>query len=254
MSETLAVYVDGFNLYYGLHEVSGRRHLWLDLVALASKLRPRSALVKVKYFTAPVLNDPGAQSRQSDYLAALTAQNPGLIDIINGRYQAKPKACRRCNHSWTEYEEKETDVNIAAHLVADAALKMSDAALIVSADSDLAPAVRVARMMNPNLFIAAVFPPRRLSSELQALMPASFHLGVQRIKRSQLPQMVFDATGGGHGRDPRNGARGFRQRSKLRGAGRGGPPMIRFAVLICNLPRAEYTQQTTPKYGAFQCA
>ncbi|ORA79469.1 NYN domain-containing protein [Mycobacterium malmoense] len=168
LSETLAVYVDGFNLYYGLHEVSGRRHLWLDLVALAS---------------------------QSDYLAALTDQNPGLIDIINGRYQAKPKACRRCNHSWTEYEEKETDVNIAAHLVADAALKMSDAALIVSADSDLAPAVRVARTMNPNLFIAAVFPPRRFSSELQALMPASFHLGVQRIKRSQLPQMVFDATG-----------------------------------------------------------
>ena len=195
MPETLAVYVDGFNLYHGLHAASGRKYLWLDLVALARNLRPRSNLIKVKYFTAQVLNDPKAQSRQSDYLAALAAQNPGLIDIHNGRYQAKSKSCHRCNHSWTEYEEKETDVNIAVHLVADAALKMTDAALIISADSDLAPAVRVARNMNPNVFIAAVFPPKRFSGELQTLMPASSHLGLHRIKRSQLPQSVRDAAG-----------------------------------------------------------
>ncbi|HEY5853847.1 MAG TPA: hypothetical protein VIW24_07285 [Aldersonia sp.] len=51
----------------------------------------------------------------------------------------------------------------------------------LSADSDLAPAVRMARRVNPHLFIAAAFPPKRFSAELQNLMPRSFHLGMSKI-------------------------------------------------------------------------
>ncbi|KZS64625.1 NYN domain-containing protein [Mycobacterium ostraviense] len=159
MTERLAIYVDGFNLYHGLHDKWRCRYLWLDLGALGRSIRPRSKLVKIKYFTAPVLNEPNALSRQSGYQAALVAHNPGLIEVIQGRYQTKRKTCHACHRSWTEYEEKETDVNIAAHLVSDAAIGVSDAAIIISADSDLVPAVKAARAMNPSLFIAAAFPP-----------------------------------------------------------------------------------------------
>jgi uncharacterized LabA/DUF88 family protein len=170
--------------------------LWLDLGALGHAIRPRSQLEKIKYFTAPVLNEPNALSRQSSYQAALTAHNPGLIEVIQGRYQQKQKTCSGCRRSWTEYEEKETDVNIAVQLVSDAALGVSDAAIIVSADSDLVPAVKAARAMNPALFIAAAFPPERYSNELKTLMPRSFHIGAQRIRQSQLPQTVTDAASG----------------------------------------------------------
>jgi uncharacterized LabA/DUF88 family protein len=196
VSERLAVYVDGFNLYHGLHDKWRCRYLWLDLVALGRAIRPRSNLVKVKYFTAPVLNAPDAASRQSAYQAALTVHNPGLIEIIQGRYQTKQKTCNGCRRAWTEYEEKETDVNIAVHLVSDAAQGVSDAAIIVSADSDLVPAVEMARTMNPALFIAAAFPPKRYSRELETLMPSSFHIGAPRIKQSQLPQTVTDSNSG----------------------------------------------------------
>lgn len=196
VAERLAIYVDGFNLYHGLHDKWRCRYLWLDLGALGRAIRPRSKLVTIKYFTAPVLNQPGALSRQSSYQAALTAHNPGLIEVIQGRYQQKQKACNGCGRSWTEYEEKETDVNIAVHLVSDAALGTSDAAIIVSADSDLVPAVKAARTMNPTLFIAAAFPPERYSNELKSLMPSSFRIGAQRIKQSQLPPTVTDATSG----------------------------------------------------------
>lgn len=67
VAETLAVYVDGFNLYHGLHQATARRHLWLDLGALAQSLRPQSVLTKVMYFTAPVLNDAAGLSNQQDY-------------------------------------------------------------------------------------------------------------------------------------------------------------------------------------------
>jgi uncharacterized LabA/DUF88 family protein len=90
------------------------------------------------------------------------------------------------------YEEKETDVNIATALVADVAVGATQAALIVSGDSDLAPAVRTARAIAPKTFIAAAFPPRRYSAELASLMPASFHISVAKVRAAQLPRIVTD--------------------------------------------------------------
>ena len=75
--ERLAVYVDGFNLYHGLHDATGTELLWLDLVKLARNLRPKSSIVRVKYFTAMVTGDPEAQSRQDRYISALKALYPG---------------------------------------------------------------------------------------------------------------------------------------------------------------------------------
>lgn len=190
--ERLNVYVDGFNLYHGLHDRARCRWLWLDLVALAERLRPRSDVQLVHYFTAPVLGQPLSQSRQQEYQDALVAHNGSRIRIVQGRYQNKSKRCRSCGCAWTEREEKETDVNIAVTLVSDAAQGAMDAALIVSADSDLAPAVRAARKLNPDLFIAAAFPPKRFSAELRSLMPASFHIGRATILDSMLPESVDD--------------------------------------------------------------
>ncbi|MGW8887317.1 NYN domain-containing protein [Streptomyces sp. NPDC055749] len=194
----LIVYVDGFNLYHGLHERYGRKFLWLDLEKLAQTLRPQDRLAKVKYFTAPVMNDPGALSRQDAYLQALTAHSGTAIEIIKGRYQSKQKQCRKCGSQWTQYEEKETDVNIAVSLVADIATKTATAAMLISADSDLSPAVRKARSLGPGTHIMAAFPPKRFSNELKKLMPASFSIGRGRFSGAQLPAKVLDPVTG-HG-------------------------------------------------------
>lgn len=181
------MYVDGFNLYHGLKDQSGRAMLWLDLVALAQSFRPAQRLISVKYFTAPVLGDPQAQGRQAHYQNALRQMYPNQLEITQGRYQARSVSCFSCGHTYTKYEEKETDVNIATTLLTDAALHNMDTAIVVSADSDLAPAVRAALKLHPPLFITAAFPPQRRSSELQALMPASFPIGRNKIAQSQLP-------------------------------------------------------------------
>lgn len=191
----LIVYVDGFNMYHGMKEKFGRRLLWLDLVALSSSLRPKSSLIQVRYFTAPVLDNQYAASRQGRYQQALIANGNGLVDIVQGRYQKKPMQCLKCGVSWTQYEEKETDVNIATAIVADAAEGVADSLLVVSADSDLVPAVRAAQKVNPQLFVAAAFPPARYSAELKKLMPSSFHIGTTKLTQSQLPKVVKDADG-----------------------------------------------------------
>ena len=87
----VAVYVDGFNLYFGLRERYGRKYLWLDLQVLAaSLLRPDQSLEKVRYFTARVRNDVAGQQRQSDYLDALGERSP-LVEIRDGRFQEMPR-------------------------------------------------------------------------------------------------------------------------------------------------------------------
>jgi hypothetical protein len=87
-AERVAAYIDGFNLYYGIRK-DGRRHLWLDIEGLIrSLLKPEQQLVAVRYFTAPVRDDPAALSRQQLYWNALGAHS-NLLEIRVGRFQRK---------------------------------------------------------------------------------------------------------------------------------------------------------------------
>jgi uncharacterized LabA/DUF88 family protein len=191
-----AVLVDGFNLYHGMKKQRGRRYLWLDHVELAKRLRPRDQIVDVRYFTAQVLDDPAGAGRQQTYLDALEAANPGVLTVVRGRYQRKQVRCRACGAGWVSYEEKETDVNIAVSLVEIAASGAIDTVLVVSADSDLCPAVRSARMVNPRLTMVPAFPPHRRSGELRALLPSAFTISETKLRQSQLANVVADpATG-----------------------------------------------------------
>ncbi|MFI1952981.1 NYN domain-containing protein [Streptomyces xinghaiensis] len=191
-----AVLVDGFNLYHGMKRQRGRRYLWLDHVELASRLRPRDQIVDVRYFTAPVLDDAAAAGRQETYLKALRAQNHGVMKIVEGRYQRKRLRCRACGAGWIGYEEKETDVNIAVALMEIAAAGSVDTVLIVSADSDLCPAVRSARGVNQELTMVPAFPPHRRSGELSTLLPSAFTISETKLRQSQLPSVVKDPVSG----------------------------------------------------------
>ena len=152
-------------------------------------------MVAVRYFTALVRDDPQALARQRTYLDALTAHRGG-VEVVLGRYQSKTISCRQCGSTWPSYEEKETDVNIAVSIVADAAAAASDLALIISADSDLGPAIRTARSLNPGRGMIAAFPPRRSSFEIRSLIRGAFTVAAVDLRNSLLPEAVRDpATG-----------------------------------------------------------
>jgi hypothetical protein len=158
-------------------------------------VRPHDQILAVRYFTAEVKDDPDGLARQRTYLSALVA-NSCAVEIVLGRYQTKRMTCRQCGSAWITYEEKETDVNIAVALVADAAASASEVALIVSADSDLCPAIRTARALNPRRRMIAAFPPRRSSFEIRSLIRKPFTLAVADIRNSLLPESVADGASG----------------------------------------------------------
>jgi len=92
--ERVIVYIDGFNLYFGMREKGWRRYYWLNVHSLAKNLlKPYQELVTTKYFTSRVSstpNDPEKAKRQGEYLEALnTVQG---CEIFYGHYLEKQYA------------------------------------------------------------------------------------------------------------------------------------------------------------------
>ncbi len=166
-------YIDGFNLYFGcLKQVPHCR--WLDVEALARQLckenNPDTEIVGIKYFTAPIkagLSPRGLDSvkAQSTYLRALNAHCPS-IEIIEGKYfivsgsyygDTKPIDFSK-KHKVLRPEEKQTDVNIALHMLSDVTDDLCDQQVLFSNDSDYAPIFAMIRQRHPKIRLGVVPP------------------------------------------------------------------------------------------------
>jgi uncharacterized LabA/DUF88 family protein len=79
--------------------------------------------------------------------------------------------------------------------VEDATLRNYDTAIVISADSDLCPAVRSAKRLHPTANIVVVFPPKRHSDELKKATDEAFTIGTANLRQAQLPQTITDARG-----------------------------------------------------------
>lgn len=190
MSTRAIVYIDGFNLYHSICDL-GEPHLkWLDLWSLSEKLlKGDQQLVAVKYFTAYATWRPASYRRHQRYVDALKAR--GVLPII-GRFKAKTVHCHaRCRQSYITHEEKETDVNIGVHLMADALRDRFDRALVISADTDLNSAVSCTRSEAPGKRIDIVAPPGRKGRNSAAL----FEVTKGRVRGSLLPKETQTAEG-----------------------------------------------------------
>ena len=196
-TQRVAVYVDGFNLFYGLRSKGWRRYYWLDVHRLAENLlRSGQTLAAVRYFTARIFpdpRDPGKQERQNTYLDAL-ATLPSL-DIHYGHFLSKTRRCPDCGEISKTYEEKMTDVNIAVELLRDAYGDLFDTAIVVSADSDLARPITAITEQFRDKRIVVAFPPGRASKRLRSIAAASFIIGPGVLGNSQLSESIYMQNG-----------------------------------------------------------
>ena len=71
-NERVIVYIDGFNLYFGLKDSGWSKYFWLNLHRLSTNLlRPNQTLVHTKYFTAKISKPESKRKRQQAFLSAL---------------------------------------------------------------------------------------------------------------------------------------------------------------------------------------
>ncbi len=191
--ERVVAYIDGFNLYFGMREAGFDKCRWLDVVKLInSLLEPNQELIKVKYFTSRVSNNPDKQKRQSTYLDALESTG---TQIIYGNYQDNNTECNRCGHVWKSAKEKMTDVNIATSIIVDAFKDKYDMAMLISGDSDLSPPIKAIHELFKQKRVFIAFPPKRHNSTMAIVSRGSMIIGRKKLVDAQFNEEVISKTG-----------------------------------------------------------
>lgn len=217
------VYIDGYNLYYGC--LKGTSFKWLDLFTLFEQrilpsilharqgqpVRAELAPLGIKYFTAMIVEKaaraPDSVSSQARYHTALEKLYQGRLEIIKGYYSVIPvnakmidpddpgKWPRDCDSRlvW-KLEEKQTDVNLALHAYHDAITGQVDQVVMVTNDTDIAPAMAMIRKHTP-VVIGLVVPTtdhqRIPNTELANLSHwIRSHIRQDELAASQLPRVI----------------------------------------------------------------
>ena len=202
------VYIDGYNLYYGL--LKGTPWKWLDLELFSkSLLNPDHEIVSIVCFTAPVKthpHDPAALDRQKIYLQGLS-KNP-LIKTVLGYYTKNDtllpfsdERCGLCDVTKDGFvpvkklEEKRSDVNIAVAMLLDAVRTDTESFVLITGDSDQVGAIEALRYELGKSVL--VFNPHvGLSQHLKRV--ASYYKNIPRDlpAKCQLPEEIPVGTHG----------------------------------------------------------
>lgn len=192
VSERVVAYIDGLNVYQGLSAKGWRQLLWLDYQGLVEDLLyPDQSLEGIKYFTAHRRNPPESYARQEAYFRALDAQ--GGVQRIEGKFEKNKLPCVHCGRMTETFKERRTDVNLASHLIGDAAHDRFDLALLISGDSDFLEPVRQVQLLGKKVKLAR--PPARRSDELADAADHMMDIRKNHLARNQLPNPVTSTAG-----------------------------------------------------------
>lgn len=145
-------YIDAFNLYFGALKHNGCK--WLNVENWLDHQFPKNQITRIKYFTArvkPFEGDRTSCERQETYLSALSSLP--RVEIIEGHYlqkETKALLAKQPARGSREVriirsEEKQSDVNLACHLLLDAVRERHQAAIVVSGDGDLSTPIQMTR-------------------------------------------------------------------------------------------------------------
>ena len=211
-----AFFVDGYNLYYGALHASPYK--WLDLQALLKSILqiqvPHATVASIDYYASPVIARLATRGQASNeahnrYIRALQARGVavtlGSHRLAPGyapRHIAGQQASRQDQVKIWQLEEKQTDVNVALGMyrTASPAEQLEiEQIVLVSGDTDLAPALALIRQDFPKLQLGVILPHRGEPNELVHEPPGSLrkhcdwmrrYLCEEELKACQLPPKV----------------------------------------------------------------
>lgn len=190
------VLVDGFNLYHAVDELGVPGLKWLNLAKLAKSLSvsvsrrlgvAEVVVEKVQYFSAVAEWNRDKAGRHKRYIKALKRFD---VECTLGSFKLGRHTCRAdCGQSFQRHEEKQTDVNMALALALGASRDLYDLAIVISNDTDFAPAIQVATGYGKK--VAVVTPPgRKPQHELSQKATFIHLLGRDEIAAAQFPDPV----------------------------------------------------------------
>ena len=193
--QRVVAFIDGLNLHHAIASLRRQELEWVDLKALSKVFLNSKVeqLTEVFYFSTFAKHvAESTQKRQIAYIKAL--ELTGIRPIL-GHFKEKNRGCPACKHTWIGHEEKESDVNIALYLIDSAYQGLFDRALVITNDSDLAPAIQMTRERFPEKRITTVAPPNYYhSNELIKVSSDKARIRPKHLEHCLLPAVVTDAS------------------------------------------------------------
>lgn len=190
MALRVEAFIDGFNFYHSLPVINeSRQYRWLNLHKLCRSFCRRDDLLSSVYcFTALAPWDGHKRKRHETYIQALESTG---VKIIQDRFQNVTRKCRRCKNEYKTFEKKHTDVNMALQLLRSAYENKCDKFLIITADSDFAPAIQMIARKFPDKSMQLVLPFQKHSKELEKELLQSSRGHKSKIKIQHLQDNLF---------------------------------------------------------------
>ncbi|GBR72817.1 hypothetical protein NO1_0281 [Candidatus Termititenax aidoneus] len=187
-------FIDGFNLYHAIDNLGFNHFKWLDIPKLMNLFvdKKLQKIEAIYYFSAYAYWRQSS-ARHKLYVSALTRN--GVIPVM-GKFKQKNKKCNKCGNSWIAHEEKESDVNLALYLVKSAFYKQYDEAFIVTQDSDFAPALKMAKEVNPEAKLKIITPPNIIPSrELVRIADKAASIKASHLQKCLLLEKITSPGG-----------------------------------------------------------
>jgi len=187
--EKVIFFIDGFNLYHSIaNERRFNKYKWIDLSKLANNfITKKEHIEEIYYFTALTPWSLDKTNRQKIFIKAQELKG---TKIVYGEFRKKDRRCRLCKKTYTTFEEKRTDVNIAIYLFKLAIQDKFDKAYIISGDSDLIPSIEAVKTLFPHKQIGVIIPIGRRAELLK--QKCDFHMKIKEkhLKSSILPDII----------------------------------------------------------------
>ena len=205
------VYIDGFNFY---HSLKNTPYKWLNIEALISSILDSSwhNIIKIKYFTAKTPFSESAQRQDLYFRAISTLQK---VEIVYGKFKRRHIQIRK-NYveklsvlkgdskklkyiksilgenivQFPTHEEKETDVNIATHIIYDCCKENIGSIVLLSNDTDLKLPLWFARKKLKKRVIVITPIEMETHQDLQKISNKTLSLTENHLKNSQFPEIV----------------------------------------------------------------
>jgi len=196
----VAALIDGFNLYHALDNYDrGRdkadkaryqKYKWLCLTSLVKRfIAPNTeTLALVEYFTTYPPWSPDKEQRHRLYVMAQRSMG---VTVTFGEFKERIIKCKaECKKEFRRWEEKQTDVNIATRIIELAQTPGIGKIILVTADSDQVPALKLAKKLNPQKILASLVPIGRGAKEIYAVCSPNYTMTENLLRECQLPEVV----------------------------------------------------------------
>ncbi|MDR1452426.1 MAG: NYN domain-containing protein [Candidatus Margulisbacteria bacterium] len=194
--KSVVCFIDGYNLYHAINNLGKNFNYlkWLDIPRLMSFFTDsQEQKINAVYYFSAYADWKISCERHKLYVRALVER--GVIPIM-GRFKTKDRECLRCHTKWKGHEEKETDVNMALHILKMAFYKEYDEAFVVTQDSDIAPALKMIKQVNTLARIKVITPPNiRHSRELIRVADKAASIKIGHLKNSLFPKDIVNSRG-----------------------------------------------------------